>query len=72
MEYMEYKTLILGQSSMETYALTYVKQIASGNLLYDSGNSNRGSDNQEGWDGEGCQSDAQEGGDICTPMADPC
>ena len=32
-----------GESGMETYTLTYVKQIASGNLLYDSGNSNRGS-----------------------------
>ena len=32
-----------GDSSMKTYTLTYVKQIASGNLLYDSGNSNWGS-----------------------------
>ena len=29
-----------GESSMETYTLTYVKEIASGNLLYDSRNSN--------------------------------
>ena len=29
-----------GESSMETYTLSYVKQIASGNLLYDSGSSN--------------------------------
>ena len=28
-----------GESSMEIYTLPYVKQIASGNLLYDSGNS---------------------------------
>ena len=42
------------ERSMETYILPYVKQIASGNLLYDSGNSNRGlCDNLEGWDGEG-------------------
>ena len=27
-----------GESSMETYTLTCVKQIASGNLLYDAGN----------------------------------
>ena len=32
-----------GESSMEAYTLPYVKQIASGNLLYDSGNSNWGS-----------------------------
>ena len=32
-----------GESSMETYTLTYVKEIASGNLLYDSRNSNWGS-----------------------------
>ena len=29
-----------GESSMEAYTLPYVKQIANGNLLYDSGNSN--------------------------------
>ena len=28
---------------MKPYTLTYVKQIASGNLLYDSGTSNQGS-----------------------------
>jgi len=32
-----------GERSMEAYTLPYVKQIASGNLLYDSGNSNQGS-----------------------------
>ena len=29
-----------GESIMETYTLLYVKEIASGNLLYDSGSSN--------------------------------
>ena len=29
-----------GENSMETYTLPYVKEMASGNLLYDSGNSN--------------------------------
>ena len=29
--------------SMETYTLPYVKEIANGNLLYDSRNSNQGS-----------------------------
>ena len=32
-----------GDSSMEAHTLPYVKQIANGNLLYDSGNPNRGS-----------------------------
>ena len=32
-----------GESSMETYTLPYVKQIAKGKPLCDSGNSNRGS-----------------------------
>ena len=40
------------ESSIETYTLTYVKWIASGNLLYDTGNSNLVPyDNLEGWDG---------------------
>ena len=32
-----------GEGSMETCTLTYVKQIASGYLLYDLRNSNQGS-----------------------------
>ena len=32
-----------GESSMETYTLPYAKQTASGNSLYDSGDSNLGS-----------------------------
>ena len=32
-----------GQTNMETYTWPYVKWVASGNLLYDSGNSNWGS-----------------------------
>ena len=38
-----------GESNME-YTLTHVKQIAHGNLLYDSGNSNWDSNNLEGWE----------------------
>ena len=30
-----------GENSMEAYTLPYVKQIANGNLLYDSENANR-------------------------------
>ena len=37
--------------SMETYTLPYVKEIANGNLMSDSGNSNRGLGQAEGWDG---------------------
>ena len=50
--------------------LPYVKQITNGNLLYGSGNSNGLCINLEGWDGEGDGREAQEGGDICVPMAD--
>ena len=39
---------------METYTLPYVKQIASGNLLYDARTSEQVlCDNLEGWDGVG-------------------
>ena len=53
--------------------LAYVKQIAKGNLLYGSGNSNRGlCINPEEWDGEGDGREVQKGGDICISMADSC
>ena len=43
------------------------------NILYDAGNSNPVlCDNLEGWDGVRNRKEAQEGGDICTPMADSC
>ena len=57
---------------METNTLSYVKQIASGNLLYDAGSSNQvPCDNLEGWDGEevGVRF-KREGTHI--PMADAC
>ena len=42
------------ESSIETYILLYVKWLASGNLLYDTGNPKpMFCDNPEGWDGEG-------------------
>ena len=40
-----------GESSMEIYTLPYVKQTASGDLLYDS--RAQVSDNLEEWDGSG-------------------
>ena len=51
--------------------LLYVKQIANRNLLYDSGNSNRGSE-AEAWVGEGDGREFREGGDMNVPMADSC
>ena len=48
--------------------LSYVKQIANGNLLYGSENSN----NLEVWDGEVDGWEVHKGGDICIPMADSC
>ena len=43
-----------GESSTEIHALPYAKQIANGNLLYDSGNPNQGSVTTQrggkGWD----------------------
>ena len=44
--------------------LPYIKQIANGNLLYDSGNSVF-CVNLEVWDGEGDRREIQKGGDIC-------
>ena len=44
--------------------LPYVKLIANGNLLYGSGNSNRGSVSTEGWGGEGDWRKVQKGGYI--------
>ena len=53
--------------------LAYVKQIANGDLLNGSGNSNRDSViNLEGWDGEGDGREVQKGGDISISMADSC
>ena len=48
--------------------LLYVKQIVDGNLLRKL---KQGlCVNLEGWDGEGDGMEAQEGGDMCIPMAD--
>ena len=50
--------------------LPYGKQIANGNLLYGSGNSNRGS--VTNLDGVEDEREVQKGEDICIPMADSC
>ena len=49
---------------------SYIKQIANGNLLQGSGNSNRGSVYR--WDREGDGREVQNGGDTCIPMTDSC
>ena len=60
-----------GDSDMETYTLPQVKQIANGNLLYGSGNSNRVSVStyRSGMWREMGGRFKREG---CIPMADPC
>ena len=58
-----------GESSMETYTLPYVKQIASETFLYDSGNSDWGcmTTRRVGW-GRSWEG-GQEGKDLSLPMA---
>ena len=54
-------------------ALPYVKQIASGDLLYDTRNTKPVLwENLERWNGKGGGRGVQEGGDICIPMAASC
>ena len=61
------------RESIEIYTLPYVKYITSGTMLCDADSSNlMFCDNLEGWDGVGGGREAQEGGDICVPMADSC
>ena len=51
--------------------LPYVKYIANRNLLYGSGNSNRGSvSTYRSGMGRGGRREVQKGGDICILMAD--
>ena len=57
------------ESRSETCTSPYVKQIASGSLLFDAGSSNPVlCDNLE--DELGGGREVQEGGDICVPMTD--
>ena len=52
------------------YTLRYVKQIASGRLMYDTGNPKPVlGDNLEGWGWEEGRREIQEGGDTCMPIA---
>ena len=61
------------ESSIETYILPYVKQIASGNMLYVTGSSNLVLwDCLERRDGVGSEKEVKDGEDIHGPMADSC
>ena len=64
----------VGESSVETRTLPYVKQIARGDSLYDAGSSDLVfCDNLEGWDGVGAGREGQEGEDMCIiSMVDLC
>ena len=41
-------------------------------LLYDAGSPSSVLCDTEGWDVVGCGKEVQEGGGVCTPMADSC
>ena len=57
------------ESSVDTYTLPCVKQIASGNLLCNTGSSARCSEMT--WRGGTGDGEAQEGGNIGVHIADP-
>ena len=58
---------------METYTLLYIKQIASGSLMYDTGSAKLVlCDSLEGSGGEGDGRGVHEGGVTCMPMDDSC
>ena len=59
------------ERATQKLTLPYVKQIANGNLLYVSGNSNRGSYQPSGMGWRGGVRKVQERG-ICMPMGDSC
>ena len=62
-----------GECNTETHTSSYVNQIASGNLLYDTGTSNQAlCDSLEGLNGVEGRREVQWGGDMCMPVADSC
>ena len=58
--------------SIETYTLLYVNSTAWGDSLHASGLRSALQDNLAGWDGARGGREAEVGGDVCIPMADPC
>ena len=64
---------MIWENSIETYTLSYVKQIASGSFLHDAGSPKLVlCDNLEGWKEEGGERGVQKGGDVCKPMTNSC
>ena len=60
------------ENSIETYILSYVKQIACPGLMHETGHPGLVHwDDPEGWDGEGCGRGFMMG-NTGTPMADSC
>ena len=55
-----------------TLTLTYIKQIANGNLLFGSGNSHRAPYQPRGVGWGGRWEEGQKGGEVFIPMADSC
>ena len=53
-----------GESSMEAYTLTYAKQVARGNLVYDWEPKLGLCHKLEGWERMGGEREVQEGGDL--------
>ena len=59
--------------SLSNMVFYYVKQVNSGNWLYDADRSNPVlCDHLEVWEGVGGEKEVQEGRDISTPMIDSC
>ena len=63
---------MIWENGIETYILSYVKQIASPRLIYDTWCSGLVHwDDPKGWNGEGGGSGVQDE-NTCKPMADSC
>ena len=63
---------MIWENGIETYILSYVKQIISPGLMHEAGCSGLvHRDDPEGWDGEGGRRGFRMG-NTCTPMADSC
>ena len=68
----ESKGGMIGENSVETCILPYVKQLTSPGSMHETGHSKPVyRDNPEGWDGEGGGRGFRIG-DTCAPMADSC
>ena len=58
---------MIGENSIETCIISYVKQIASPGLMHETGRSGPvHRDDPEGWDGKGCGRGVQDGKHMYT------